>query len=60
MKLSMAPAEAVTEQMPALMNQFSQLLAAENDFGGYAGPAGSLLFIAAIILVLAPPLASKQ
>ena len=50
----------VAEQAPALMNQFSQVLAAENDFGGYAGPAGSLLFIAAIILVLAPPLASKQ
>ena len=56
----MSPSEVVAEQAPALLNQFSQVLAAENDFGGYAGPAGSLLFIAAIILVLAPPLASKQ
>ena len=60
MALSMSPADAVTEQAPALMSQFSQVLAAEADFGGYAGPVGSLLFIAAIILVLAPPLASKQ
>lgn len=59
MALSMSPAD-VTEQVPAVISQFSQVLAAEGDFGGYAGPAGSLLFIAAIILVLAPPLAAKQ
>ena len=42
------------------LTQFSQVIAAENDFGGYAGPAGSLLFIAFLILVLAPPLAAKD
>jgi hypothetical protein len=40
--------------------QFSNLLAEEADFGGYAGPAGSLLFIAAIITTLAPPLANPE
>jgi len=55
----MSPAEVVTEQAPVLMSQFSQVLASEGDFGGYAGPVGSLLLIASIILVLAPPLAAK-
>ena len=32
----------------------------EMDFGGYAGPAGSLLFIAAIIVTLSPPLESPD
>eukprot|EP01035_Chromulina_nebulosa_P020405 gene20405-26479_t len=27
------------------ITQFSQTLAAEGDFGGYAGPAGALIFI---------------
>ena len=42
------------------LSQFSQLVASEGDFGGYAGPAGSLLFIAAIIVTLAPPLESPD
>ena len=58
--LSMSPVEVISVQAPALLSQFSTVLASEMDFGGYAGPAGSLLFIGALILVLAPPLASKQ
>ena len=48
-----APLSVVSPLLP--MKQFSNLVAAEMDFGGYAGPAGSLLFIAAIIVTLAPP-----
>jgi hypothetical protein len=36
------------------------MLASESDFGGYAGPAGSLILIGVLILALAPPLASKE
>ena len=32
----------------------------EADFGGYVGPAGSLILIGIFILTLAPPLASKD
>jgi hypothetical protein len=55
----MAPTEVVVEASN-ILTQFSQVLASEADFGGYAGPAGSLLFIGAIILTLSPPLAAKQ
>lgn len=43
-----------------VMSQFSNIVAAESDFGGYVGPAGSLLLIAFLILTLAPPLAEKN
>jgi len=55
----MVPVEAAVEASNSLA-QFSQFIAAESDFGGYAGPAGSLLFIGFLILVLAPPLAPKE
>lgn len=54
----MAPVEVVVEASNAL-TQFSQVLASESDFGGYAGPAGSLFLIAALIATLSPPLAPK-
>jgi hypothetical protein len=53
----MAPAAEVAT---TVLSQFSQTLAAEGDFGGYAGPAGSLLLIAFLILTLAPPLVAKE
>ena len=37
-----------------------QVLAAETDFGGYVGPAGSLIFIGALIVTLAPPLGTSE
>lgn len=55
----MVPVEAVVEASNTF-SQFSQLLAAEADFGGYAGPAGSLLLLGFLILTLAPPLATKD
>jgi hypothetical protein len=54
----MAPAD-VAVQTVDFMSQFSQLVAADSDFGGYAGPAGSLLLIGFLILTLAPPLEPK-
>ncbi len=45
---------------PTFMSVTTHLLASETDFGGYAGPAGSLLFIAFLILTLAPPLPQKE
>lgn len=59
MSVQMAPVDAVVETTSSLA-QFSQLLSSEMDFGGYVGPAGSLIFIAVIILTLAPPLAPKE
>jgi len=56
----MVPVDAVVQASNSLSAHFSQLLAAESDFGGYAGPAGSLLLIGFLILTLAPPLASKD
>lgn len=56
----MAPSEVAVQATSSIMSQFSQVLAAESDFGGYAGPAGSLLLIAFLILTLAPPLAQKD
>mmetsp|Transcript_33631 Transcript_33631/g.34259 ORF Transcript_33631/g.34259 Transcript_33631/m.34259 type:complete len:95 (-) Transcript_33631:214-498(-) len=58
-QVQMAPVEAAVEATNVL-SQFSQLLASEGDFGGYAGPAGSLIFIGFIILTLSPPLAPKE
>eukprot|EP01036_Dinobryon_divergens_P023324 gene23324-31655_t len=55
----MAPTEIAVEATNVL-SQFSQVLATESDFGGYAGPAGSLLLIGFLILTLSPPLAEKN
>jgi hypothetical protein len=55
----MSPADVVIDTTNVLQ-QFSQTLAGEADFGGYAGPAGSLVFIGVLILALAPPLAAKD
>ena len=54
----MAPTEVAVEATNFL-SQFSQTLAGEMDFGGYAGPVGSLVAIGILILSLAPPLAEK-
>jgi hypothetical protein len=56
----MSPVDAAVEASNVMTQFSSQLVAAETDFGGYAGPAGSLLLIAFLILTLAPPLAEKQ
>eukprot|EP01038_Epipyxis_sp_PR26KG_P005717 gene5717-7892_t len=58
-KLAMSPADVAVEASTTLA-QFSQTLAAESDFGGYAGPAASLLLIGFLILSLSPPLAPKE
>ena len=55
----MAPTEIAVEATNVL-SQFSQVLATESDFCGYAGPAGSLLLIGFLILTLSPPLAEKN
>ena len=55
----MAPTEVAVEATNVL-SQFSQFLSAESDFGGYAGPAGSLLLIGFLILTLSPPLKQKD
>lgn len=55
----MTPVDIAVDASSAL-SQFSQLVAAESDFGGYAGPAGSLLLIGFLILTLSPPLAQKE
>ena len=55
----MAPTEIAVEATNVL-SQFSQILATETDYGGYAGPAGSLLLIGILILTLSPPLAEKN
>eukprot|EP00595_Chromulina_sp_UTEXLB2642_P001460 CAMPEP_0196765582 /NCGR_PEP_ID=MMETSP1095-20130614/9815_1 /TAXON_ID=96789 ORGANISM="Chromulina nebulosa, Strain UTEXLB2642" /NCGR_SAMPLE_ID=MMETSP1095 /ASSEMBLY_ACC=CAM_ASM_000446 /LENGTH=98 /DNA_ID=CAMNT_0042123863 /DNA_START=44 /DNA_END=340 /DNA_ORIENTATION=+ len=60
---SMKPLKMTSEVAVEATNaitQFSQTLAAEGDFGGYAGPAGALIFIGIIILTLSPPLAAKS
>jgi hypothetical protein len=59
MQLKMSAADAAFQATNAL-TQFSQTLAFETDFGGYAGPAASLIFIGILILTLSPPLASKD
>mmetsp|Transcript_1161 Transcript_1161/g.1887 ORF Transcript_1161/g.1887 Transcript_1161/m.1887 type:complete len:97 (-) Transcript_1161:237-527(-) len=57
--LAMSPADIVVDTTDVL-SKFTQLsLAAEGDFGGYAGPAGSLLLIGFLILTLSPPLEQK-
>ena len=55
----MTPVDMAVESTN-FMSQFSQLVASESDFGGYAGPAGSLIFIGILILTLSPPLADKD
>ncbi len=55
----MAPTEIAVETTN-ILSQFSQIVANEFDFGGYAGPAGSLLLIGFLILTLSPPLAEKN
>ena len=57
--VNMAPVDAVVETTNTL-SQFSTLIAGETDFGGYVGPAGSLILIATLILSLAPPLKPKD
>eukprot|EP01039_Chlorochromonas_danica_P003103 gene3103-3398_t len=56
--VALSPVEVATE----MSNVFTttQLIAKDSDFGGYAGPAGSLLLIAFIILALAPPVVEKK
>lgn len=56
----MAPVADAAVQVSSVLSQFSQTIAAEGDFGGYAGPAGSLILIGFLILSLAPPLAEKE
>ena len=55
----MAPSEVAMEASN-ILTQFSQIIASESDFGGYTGPAGSLILIGALILTLSPPLAPKE
>ena len=55
----MSPVDMAVE-CTNFMSQFSQLVASETDFGGYAGPAGSLVFIGILILTLSPPLADPD
>jgi hypothetical protein len=55
----MSPTDVVIDTTDVL-SKFSTSLAAVEDFGGYAGPAASLIFIGFLILVLAPPLAPKE
>eukprot|EP00596_Hydrurales_sp_CCMP1899_P006590 CAMPEP_0119041416 /NCGR_PEP_ID=MMETSP1177-20130426/11942_1 /TAXON_ID=2985 /ORGANISM="Ochromonas sp, Strain CCMP1899" /LENGTH=61 /DNA_ID=CAMNT_0007007441 /DNA_START=164 /DNA_END=349 /DNA_ORIENTATION=- len=54
----MLPTDVAVEATNVL-SQFSSLVAAEGDYGGYAGPAGSLILIGILILSLSPPLAAK-
>ena len=58
-KVQMSPADVAVEATNVL-SQFSQVLATESDYGGYAGPAGSLILIGILILSLSPPLATKD
>ena len=51
---------ATATESSSILTQFSQLVASEADFGGYAGPAGSLIFIGILILTLSPPLADPD
>ena len=58
----MIPVETVVDSIANSANvlaQFSQTLASESDFGGYVGPAGSLILIGALIDTLAPPLGTS-
>ena len=55
----MSPSDVAVEATNVL-SQFSQVLATESDYGGYAGPAGSLILIGILILSLSPPLATKD
>lgn len=57
--VNMAPTDAIIDATNVL-SRFSTTIAAEADFGGYVGPAGSLLLIGFLILTLSPPLAEKE
>ncbi len=57
--MNMSPTDVAVEATNVL-SKLSQTLASESDFGGYAGPAGSLILIGVLILALAPPLAPKE
>jgi len=57
--LKMSPTDVAVEATNAL-SSFSNIIASESDFGGYAGPAGSLILIGLLIVALAPPLAPKR
>ena len=57
--LNLAPTDAIIDATNVL-SHYTNVIAAENDFGGYVGPAGSLLLIGFLILTLAPPLAEKE
>jgi hypothetical protein len=59
MQAQMSPSDVAIEATNVL-SQFSQVLATESDYGGYAGPAGSLILIGILILSLSPPLATKD
>jgi hypothetical protein len=59
LQVNMAPADIVIDSTNVL-SHVSQTLAAEGDYGGYAGPAGALLLLAFLILSLAPPLSVKE
>ena len=56
----MSVADVAVQASSSALTQFSQALAFETDYGGYAGPAASLIFIGVLILFLSPPLAEKQ
>lgn len=61
MQLKMSPTDVVIDTTNVL-SKFTNILAAQEagDFGGYAGPAASLIFIGFLILTLAPPLSPKE
>ena len=56
----MSVSDVAVQASSNVLTQFSQALAFETDYGGYAGPAGSLIFIGVLILFLSPPLAAKE
>jgi hypothetical protein len=58
--MKMSVADVAVQASSSALTQFSQALAFETDYGGYTGPAASLIFIGVLILFLSPPLAEKQ
>ena len=61
-QLNLTPDQVLVESANGIA-QVSQLLsyvAHETDFGGYAGPAGSLLLLGFLIVSLAQPLDEAQ
>ena len=56
----MYPTDVIIDNTNVL-TKFSETLAQSvDDFGGYAGPIGSLVLIGILILTLSPPLAEKN